>query len=66
MLSGRPSARVVLISDNDRMYHRVGAIGNTDAANLEIGDVCAAYPSHPAWLLLQRRTYPDSADSRGQ
>lgn len=64
MLSERPPFRnVSLVADNDRMYHRIGAIGDPDAS---LPRMSASAQIHPAgdgnWTIIEngevRATYP--------
>jgi hypothetical protein len=61
-----PLSNVALIADNDRMYHRIGAIGD---ANAEVPRISASAHIHPDgdgnWVILENReiraTYPSHA-----
>jgi hypothetical protein len=61
-----PFGNVAVIADNDRMYHRIGAIGNPDAVPPRISASAQIQPASDGnWAIVQngevRATYPDRA-----
>ncbi len=63
---GPPFGNVALCADTDRMYHRVGAIGQPDGALPRMSAVAQIQPDgHGNWSILEngevRATYPSHA-----
>lgn len=67
MLSERPPfGNVALISDNDQLYHRIGAIGDPDAESPRMSALAKIQPDgEDNWTILEngevRATYPSPA-----
>jgi len=67
MLSERaPFGNVAVMADNDRMYHRIGPIGDPDEAVPRISALAQIQPARDGtWAIVEngevRATYPDRA-----
>jgi hypothetical protein len=67
MLSERaPFGNVAVMADNDRMYHRIGPIGDPDAVPPRISASAQIQPAGDGnWAIVEsgevRATYPDGA-----